>query len=82
VKEETVAGETVASESLSIELICQSGHHSFHNRDRVRRRNDAWCGTCGADLKCDAAVLAAAGEVLDLRKPAASAPSGRLKVAG
>lgn len=34
-----------------LELICKSGHRSDHQRDRVLRRNDAWCPKCGADIK-------------------------------
>jgi hypothetical protein len=74
-KEEIVAKNIAAAapaadESPTIEIVCPNGHRSVHNRDRVRRRNDAWCGSCGADLHCDADRLAGAGDLLDLRPDA------------
>jgi hypothetical protein len=79
VVKEIAAAKPVADESPTIEIVCPNGHHSIHNRDRVRRRNDAWCGTCGADLHCDADRLAGAGDLLDLRTDAA--PSRPVKIA-
>jgi hypothetical protein len=34
-----------------IELVCSSGHRTPHSLARVRRLDDGWCGTCGADIK-------------------------------
>jgi hypothetical protein len=34
----------------TLELTCRSGHISKHQRDRVIRRNDAWCPKCGAGI--------------------------------
>ena len=33
-----------------VQLTCKNGHVSDHLLDRVLRRNDAWCGRCGAGL--------------------------------
>ena len=38
---------------MTLELICKSGHKSEHPKERVLRRNDAWCPKCGADVKHD-----------------------------
>ncbi|HZW46354.1 MAG TPA: hypothetical protein VFF61_02415 [Microvirga sp.] len=37
----------------TLELVCKSGHKSQHPKERVLRRNDAWCPKCGADVKHD-----------------------------
>jgi hypothetical protein len=38
------------SGATMISLTCKHGHVSEHRLDAVLRRNDAWCGKCGADL--------------------------------
>lgn len=43
----------VERDQLTLELICKSGHKSEHPKERVLRRNDAWCPKCGADVKHD-----------------------------
>jgi hypothetical protein len=47
------------ADSDKIELVCPNGHRTTHSLARVLRLNDAWCGTCGADISYDPLIPAA-----------------------
>lgn len=39
------------SDPSKVQLTCKHGHTSEHVRERVLRRQDAWCPKCGADIE-------------------------------
>jgi len=59
------------ADSDKIELVCPNGHRTTHSLARVLRLNDAWCGTCGADISYDPLIPAGPTSLSDLPDDAA-----------
>ncbi len=56
----TRADASTINKSEMIELVCRGGHRTRHLLARILRRNDGWCGKCGADLNYEPVVPAEA----------------------